>query len=531
MPPLEPTATTVPCPAPATASGEIVAKLLNANARTPAPLPIVIRRLLPSLSWLSDTPDAAIQFPDEVAALAHRIEVAVDEVQAMQVPADPAEVVVFLSMMAERRGMALPSPSLLAMDARAIAAAMTADLWPVACARLWSRFAYRRLPECSDFLASVADELAERRDAVAKIQTVHLKVRHLRWLAEKQRECAARHAAEKARERERYAENNTRDLTNAGMKVCVSASGLRSPDLHEEPTKPLCDPDIRSTGADKTTRIGDTAAHSTARMKSAASNAPTQMDEQCSLPFPLDGDAISSVNGHIAVDPDSVLGWTRFGITQLGQSTAQGGDTDPNIGGNSLNILTSGASLSVPNDFGVVQLALGFAFGTVVALQGTPERRLADAELVSSVPDRQPSASQVVGPHHLSVSKCPKTSGNPFDQRVPYNTAIRLPSYGAVRDHPARGLRAVLCHHRRSPGAELLDQGARRRLALRLCGQDQPPEVPALPILHHAVRRHSLPRSGARRVGRQPACSGSPNRGCRERAAAGDCMGRGSMLT
>src|SRR3954468_14061875 len=116
MPPLETIAATLPYPAPATASNEIVARLLNANAQTPAPLPTAIRRLLPSLSWLADTPDAAIQFPDEVAALAHQIEVAIDQVQAIPVPADPAEVVVFLSMMAERRSMTLPSPSLLAMD-------------------------------------------------------------------------------------------------------------------------------------------------------------------------------------------------------------------------------------------------------------------------------------------------------------------------------------------------------------------------------------------------------------------------------
>jgi hypothetical protein len=461
MPPLETTATTLPCPAPATTSGEIIARLLNANAQTPAPLPIAIRRLLPSLSWLSDTPDAAIQFPDEVAALAHRIEVAMDEVQAMQVPADPAEVVVFLSMMAERRGMALPSPSLLAMDARAIAAATTADLWPVACARLWSSFAYRRLPECSDFLASVADELAERRDAVAKIQTVHLKVRHLRWLAEKQRECTARHAAEKARERERYAENNAGNLTNVGMRVCVSASGVRSPDPHEDPTNPPCDPDIGSTGVDQTTSIGDTAAHSTARTESATSDAPTQMVEQCSLPFPLDGDAIPSVSGHLAIALDSVLGWAGFGIARLGQGTAHGSNTHLNIGGDTLDILTGHSSLSVPNDFGVVQLALGSAVGTVVALQGMPERRLADAELVVGVPDGQPSASQVVDPQHFSVSKCPGTTRSRSTNASRITSAIRLPSHGAVRDHPARGLRAVLCHHRRYPGAARFDHAGK----------------------------------------------------------------------
>jgi hypothetical protein len=188
-------------------------------------LPIVIRRLLPSISWLMDTPDAAVQYPDEVTALSERVDEAMAELSAMQSSTDPAEVVMFLSMMAERRNMALPAPSLLAMDARAIAAALPADLWPVACDRLWSTFSYRRLPECPDFLAAVADELAERREAAAKIQTAHLKVRHLKWLSERRRECEARHTAIKLRERNQHVEASANDIEKAASAAPATDHG------------------------------------------------------------------------------------------------------------------------------------------------------------------------------------------------------------------------------------------------------------------------------------------------------------------
>jgi hypothetical protein len=180
-----------------------------------------------------------------VAALAGRIEDAVAAVRAMQEPTDVAEIVRFLSMVAERRGMVLPSPSLLALDAKAISAAVPADLWPVACARLWTNFAYRRLPECSDFLAAVADELAERQDAAAKVHTAHLKVQHLRWLAERRRECDARHAADKARERALYPAASAPNFTNANRGAAVAACGLRPPVSHGIPANPPCDRNLK----------------------------------------------------------------------------------------------------------------------------------------------------------------------------------------------------------------------------------------------------------------------------------------------
>jgi hypothetical protein len=173
-------------------------------AVTEAPaLPTAIRRVLPSIYSLAD--EDVIHRPEVFLALADRINAAMSDLSELETRADPAEVVKFLALTAERRGFALPSPSLLAMDARAVAAEMPADLLPLACGRLWARFAYRRLPEPSDFLAAVQLELAERYEFAARIKTVALKIQHARWLDEQRRKADARHAA--ARERDRQQES------------------------------------------------------------------------------------------------------------------------------------------------------------------------------------------------------------------------------------------------------------------------------------------------------------------------------------
>jgi hypothetical protein len=114
------------------------------TASTPPALPTETRRLLPSLCSLADE-DVAHR-PEMFLALADRVAAAQRELEALAVPADPSGVVAFLAAFAERRGFDLPTPAMLAMDARAVTEAVSADLLPLACQRLWGRFRYRRLP-------------------------------------------------------------------------------------------------------------------------------------------------------------------------------------------------------------------------------------------------------------------------------------------------------------------------------------------------------------------------------------------------
>src|SRR4051795_590587 len=82
----------------------------------------------------------------------------------------------FMTMFAERRGFNLPEPALLVMDAHSVAEVIPADLFKLACRRLWAEFRYRRLPEPPDFTQAVSEEIAERREAAARVRSVALKI-------------------------------------------------------------------------------------------------------------------------------------------------------------------------------------------------------------------------------------------------------------------------------------------------------------------------------------------------------------------
>ena len=148
--------------------------ILEMVAAAPA-LPTSIGLLLPSISSLHD--EDVVHRPDLFLELADRVARAVTDLDALETPTEPAEVVGFLAVFAERRGFGLPDPTALAMDARVVAREIPADLFPLACARLWARFRYRRLPEPPDFAMAVQEELDERRAAAARIRTVALKIR------------------------------------------------------------------------------------------------------------------------------------------------------------------------------------------------------------------------------------------------------------------------------------------------------------------------------------------------------------------
>jgi hypothetical protein len=93
-----------------------------------------------------------------------------DAIDGMFAPTDIEQVLEFLSTFATRRGFKLPEPRQLAMDALAISKAIPADLFSLACRRLWETFAYRRLAETADFTRAIETELRSRKNAAAALR-------------------------------------------------------------------------------------------------------------------------------------------------------------------------------------------------------------------------------------------------------------------------------------------------------------------------------------------------------------------------
>jgi hypothetical protein len=179
--------------------------------------------LLPSLSSLVDEDVAHRR--EMFLELADRVDTAARELAALDVRADPSGVVAFLAAFAERRGFELPAPALLAIDARAIAEEIPADLLTLACRRLWAQFRYRRLPEPPDFAQAIREELDARQDAAARIRRFALKVETARMRERLDAAARERHARGKAAERAREREDACRQADRLRNDAACSAAG------------------------------------------------------------------------------------------------------------------------------------------------------------------------------------------------------------------------------------------------------------------------------------------------------------------
>jgi hypothetical protein len=157
--------------------------------------------LLPSISSLVD--EDVVHRREMFLEIAERVEAVASELELMNVRAAPAEVIKFMTMFAERRGFNLPEPALLVMDAHSVAEIIPADLFKLACRRLWAEFRYRRLPEPPDFTQAVSEEIAERREAAARVRSVALKIETAKMYEELDARSRERHTFNKAAEYKR----------------------------------------------------------------------------------------------------------------------------------------------------------------------------------------------------------------------------------------------------------------------------------------------------------------------------------------
>jgi hypothetical protein len=153
-----------------------------------SPSATTLTRLLHwSESW-RDEP--GVLLPDIPAELIEALPTALDMARQNLEPGDPGEVMAALSTLASRRGFPLPDGLALEMDVEALAN-LPRDLWRKAFRAVWEGFAYRRMPEVPDFGAHIADELAERRARLDRLQGMQLRLETIRlreqWDAESRR--------------------------------------------------------------------------------------------------------------------------------------------------------------------------------------------------------------------------------------------------------------------------------------------------------------------------------------------------------
>lgn len=99
--------------------------------------------------------------------------------------AEPAVVIDLIGKLAERKGVELPSPDLVTLDARLIARELPGHLVWLAFERLYTSFRWPRLPEVGDWMEAVRDELERERQPVMRLKLLRSRLLLRRELEDK----------------------------------------------------------------------------------------------------------------------------------------------------------------------------------------------------------------------------------------------------------------------------------------------------------------------------------------------------------
>jgi hypothetical protein len=129
-----------------------------------------------SESWQDEL---GIHLPNLPVDLIEALPAAIDQARKDLTPGDAGEVLVALSTFASRRGFPLPEGPGLEMDVEALAS-WPRDLWRKSFRAVWEKFAYRRLPEVPDFRQHIEGDLAERRERLARLESLRLRLETVR---------------------------------------------------------------------------------------------------------------------------------------------------------------------------------------------------------------------------------------------------------------------------------------------------------------------------------------------------------------
>lgn len=201
--PLDSTGMAPPAPAP---GSTIIEASHSGTARSPT--------IAYAVSW-HDEP--SIFLPERLGDLESQLPAAIAQATAALAPGQAVEVIEALQALATRRGFDLPDGIALEMDVEVLAS-WPRDLFVKSFRIVWERFAYRRLPEVADFYEPIKLAMADRRERLARLQSLKLKLETVRMRERLDQEARQRHAARRERELEtlRTAAQRAASRTGAG---------------------------------------------------------------------------------------------------------------------------------------------------------------------------------------------------------------------------------------------------------------------------------------------------------------------------
>jgi hypothetical protein len=197
-------------------------------------------------SWYDEP---SILLPDRLYELEADLPVAIAEAKAALNPSQPSEVVEALQALATRRGYDLPEGIALEMDVEVLAS-WPRDLFVKAFHMIWERFAYRRLPEVADFHEHIKLAMSERRERLARLESLKLRLETVRLRERLDEQARRRHAARQEREREAMrtaaATNHAADQPESGG---ISEDNLVAPSSRRSTeTRPTATSDAGAKG-------------------------------------------------------------------------------------------------------------------------------------------------------------------------------------------------------------------------------------------------------------------------------------------
>jgi hypothetical protein len=145
---------------------------------------------LPRMLALSDSwhDEPGVALPDSVRSdLIAGLPAAIEAARSCLDPGNPQEVLAALKTLADRKGFDLPVGLALDLDIE-VMAGWPCDLFRRAFRAIWEHFSYRRMPEVGDFRKHIEQDLAERRNRLARLESMALRLRTVelreRWDAE-----------------------------------------------------------------------------------------------------------------------------------------------------------------------------------------------------------------------------------------------------------------------------------------------------------------------------------------------------------